>query len=205
MAGTVAEELYRVIQGEPYVKFPKRLDLDSGVEWEHLPKIQKFIGGSSAACGGSDIQVTKFYNRQHKVKPSGMFELFCKYCDEDPDQIRENLIQYIHNNRKETETITEFCLPIGVSLGNWLLRMTHWKNPGDELTLFLLCKLYNRHVVIITKTGLWTTLWNSASEGKVAICAKCDICLILVGQGNTGFGEVVCVTPTKTRSKCLKQ
>ena len=55
------------------------------------------------------------------------------------------------------------------------------------------------------KTGLWSTLHNTASEGELAIHAKCDICLILVGKGNTGFGEVVCVMPTKTLSKCTRQ
>ena len=39
MAGTMAEELYQALQGEPYVEFPNRLDPDSGVEWDQLPKI----------------------------------------------------------------------------------------------------------------------------------------------------------------------
>ena len=195
----MVEELYQMIQGEPYIALPMRLDAEGVVEWEQLPKIWKIIGGNS------DIQVTRFFNRQHKVKPSGMFELFNKYCDNNPDQICKNLIQYIYDNRKEIETMSVNCLPTGVSLGNWLLQMTHKKNPGDKLALFLLCKMYNRHAMIITKTGLWTTLRNTGNEGEYAIRAKCDICLILVGHGNTGFGEVVRVTPTKTPSKGIKQ
>ena len=189
MAGTMAEELYQALQGEPYVEFPNRLDPDSGVEWDQLPKIRKIIAGSG--CGSSDIQVTRFFNRQHKLKPSGMFELFSKFCDDEPDQIRENLMQYIYDNRKEVESCSRQCLPTGVSLGNWLLRMNHKQNPGDELALFLLCKLFNRHAVVITKNGLWSTLCNTANEGELAIRAKCDICLILVGKGNTGFSEVI--------------
>ena len=86
MAVTMAEELYQMIQGESYITLPSRLDPESGVEWEQLPKIRKFIGGST------DIQVTRFYNRQHKVKPTSMFKLFHKYCNNDPDQVREDLI-----------------------------------------------------------------------------------------------------------------
>ena len=97
------------------------------------------------------------------------------------------------------------CLPAKVSLGNWILCMTHKRNPGDELALFLLCKLFNQHAVIITKSGLWTTLETNSNEGELAIHAKCDICLILVGQGNTGFGEVVRVIPTKSLTKRNKQ
>ena len=134
-----------------------------------------------------------------------MFELFSKFCDDEPDQIRENLMQYIYDNRKDVESCSRECLLPGVSLGNWLLRMNHKRNPGDELALFLLCKLFNRHAVVITKTGLWSTLHNTATEGELAIRAKCDICLILVGKGNTGFGEVIHVTPTKTPSKHKRQ
>ena len=125
MVGTMAEELYQALQGEPYVKFPNRLDPDSGVEWDQLLKIRKIIGGSGDACGSSDIQVTRFFKRQHKLKPSGMFELFSKFCDDEPDQIWENLMQYIYDNHKDVESFSKQCLPTGVSLGNWLLRMNH--------------------------------------------------------------------------------
>ena len=201
----MAEELYQVLQGEPYIKFPNRLDPDSGVDWDQLPKICKIIGGSGDACGGSDIQVTRFFTWQHKLKPSGMFKLFSKYCDDEPDQIWENLIQYIYDNRKSVESCSRHCLPAGVSLGNWLLRMNHKRNPGDELALFLLCKLFNRHAVVITKEGLWSTLCNTANEDELAICAKCNICLILVSKGTTGFSEVIHVMPTKTLSKHKRQ
>ena len=125
MVGTMAEELYQALQGEPYVKFPNRLDPDSGVEWDQLPKICKIIGGSGDACGSSDIQVTRFFNQQHKLKPSGMFKLFSKFCNDEPDQIRENLMQYIYDNHKDVESYSRQGLPAGVSLGNWLLRMNH--------------------------------------------------------------------------------
>ena len=197
----MAKELYQALQGKPYIKFPNRLDPDSGVEWDQLPKIRKIIGGSGDACGSSDIQVTRFFNRQHKLKPSGMFKLFSKFCYDEPDQIQENLMQYIYDNCKDVESFSKQCLLTGVSLGSWLLRMNHKQNPGDKLALSLLCKLFNRHVVVITKNGLWSTLHNTANEGELAIRAKCDICLILVGKGNTGFGEVIRVTPTKTPSK----
>ena len=92
-----------------------------------------------------------------------MFELFSKFCDDEPDQIWENLMQYIYDNRKEVELCSRQCLLTGVRLR------------------------------------------NTASKGELAIHAKCDICLILVGKGNTGFGEVIHVTPTKTPSKCKRQ
>ena len=161
MASSMIEELYQMIQGELYVELPNRLDPDSGVEWEQLPKIHRIIGGNS------DIHVTHFFNRQYKIKPTGMFKLFNKYCDAEPDQIRENLIQFIYDKHKEVKKCVVNCLPAKVSLGNWIICMTHKRNPGDELALFLLCKMFNKHAVIITKSGLWTTLETNSNEGEM--------------------------------------
>ena len=61
--------------------------MKTGVDWEQLPKIKKIIRGSGDFSGNMDIQVTKFFTRQRKIKPSGMFELFSKYSDDDPDQV----------------------------------------------------------------------------------------------------------------------
>ena len=83
--------------------------------------------------------------------------------------------------------------------------MNHKRNAGDEVALFLLCKMFNRHPVVIMKTSLWSTLHDTAGKGELEICAKCDICLVLIGKGNTGYGEVVRVTPTRTTTKRKKQ
>ena len=201
----MVQELYQALQGEQYIVCPEKLDPDSGIEWDELPRIRRIISGSSDASGSTDIQVMKFFTRQHNIKPAGMFELFSSYCNDDPDIIRENLMQYIYDNCKDVETLTKHCLPTSVSLGNWLLRMNHKRNAGDEVALFLLCKMFNRHAVVIMKTGLWSTLCDTAGKGELEIRAKCDICLVLIGKGNTGYGEVVRVTPTRTTTKQKKQ
>ena len=139
MAASMAQELYEAIEGEPYVEFPSKLDADVGVDWKQLPAICKIFNKSDDVSGGSDIQVTRFFTRQHKLKLSGMFEMFGVYTGENPDKIRENLVKHVYENRKQVENTVKNCLPTGVSLGNWLLKITHKSNPGDELALFLLC------------------------------------------------------------------
>ena len=171
MAASLAEELYNAMMGEPYNESPPGLNPDAGVDWDQIPTIRRIIGRSKDDSGRTDIQVMKFFTRQQKTKPTGMFELFSQYSGEEPDQIRENLIQYIYDNRENVEKWSKNCLPTDVSLSNWLLRMTHKKNAGDEFTLYLLCKIFNRHAVIITKTGLWTTLLNVSNDGELAVRA----------------------------------
>ena len=198
MATSLAEELYHTIEGEPYCKFPTRLNPESGVERGQLSKIKKILGNDT------DIELSWFFTWQYRIKPTGMFELFLKYCGTEPDEIRDELIKFIYDNHEDIEKTVKNCLPTDLSLSGWILRMTHKTNPGDEITLYLLCKLFHRHAVIIIKTGLWTTLKTTKNDGELMILAKCDICLILVGNGNTGYGEVIDVTPNKAGKKCAK-
>ena len=61
MAGTMAQELYQALQGEPYIECPEKLDPDSGINWDKLPRIQRIISGSGDTSGSTDIQVMKFF------------------------------------------------------------------------------------------------------------------------------------------------
>ena len=54
------------------------------------------------------------------------------------------------------------------------------KRPGNELSLYCLCKMYNRHATIYTFPGYWTTLQDDSSESEV--CAKSDIILLYLGK-----------------------
>ena len=198
MASSLAAELYQAIKGKLYCEFPTRLNPESGVEWTQLSKIKKILGDDS------DIQLSRFFTWQYWIKPTGMFELFTKYCGTELDEIRDELIKFIYDNCDDIERTVKNCLPTDLSLSGWILCMTHKTNPGDKLTLYLLCKLFHQYAVIITKTSLWSTLRTTKNEGELAIHAKCDICLILVSKGNTGYGEVIDVTPNKAGRKSVK-
>ena len=58
--------------------------------------------------------------------------------------------------------------------------------------------------MIITTSGLWTTLKTTKKDNELSIWAKCDVCLILVSKGNTGFRQVIKVTPHKSLKTSAK-
>ena len=134
-----------------------------------------------------------------------MFELFSKYSGTEPDVIREELISYIYDNKADVANAVKNCVPPDLNLSGWTLKINHRTNPRDETALYLLCKLYHRHAVIVTKSRLWTTLKTSPMDDELSIRAKCDICLILVGKGNTGYGEITRVMPNRTTKTTNKQ
>ena len=58
--------------------------------------------------------------------------------------------------------------------------MRHEKNAGDELALFLLCKLHNRHAVIYNRAKVWSTL---NMKTTTSLDQLCDIVLVYRNNG----------------------
>ena len=75
------------------------------------------------------------------------------------------------------------------------MTMRNVKYAGDELTLYALCKLHLRHVVVYTMTGLWTTIINGVLLNESELLSKCD--LVLLHLGGYRYGVL-------TKTECTK-
>ena len=59
----------------------------------------------------------------------------------------------------------------GLSLDEWLAKQQHKSTKGDEITVYILNWLYNRHTMIHTKNKLWlTVLPTGANFNYAAAC-----------------------------------
>ena len=72
------------------------------------------------------------------------------------------------------------------SLEDWLNRQTHRTMRGDEITTYVLSKLYNRHTMIHTARKTWCTIL--AIGGNVNYAAACHTHLLFMG--NHMYGEL---------------
>ena len=61
------------------------------------------------------------------------------------------------------------------------MTMRNVKYASDELTLYALCKLYHRHAIVYTMTGLWTTVKDGVLLNEFDLVEKCDIKLLHLG------------------------
>ena len=181
--------------GDPCTKHPKALPADCGLDWGDLQNVRKMQEGREI------INTELFFTHQRKVKPNGILELFNKYCGKLVNEIREDLIDYINENREEMRKCSETGLQSKDSFSTWVLCMTNRSNPLDNFALFILCKMYFRHSLIIYTGGMWTTLETSGDTGENELRLKCDITLIQLRNGNTGFGLVTAVTPDNPPKK----
>ena len=82
----------------------------------------------------------------------------------------------------------------------WNLLIGMKKRPGNELTLYCLCRMYNCHAVIYTNPGYWTTLKDDKHETEV--CTKCDIVMLYLGKNK--FCEVTETAASGKRKRATK-
>ena len=78
----------------------------------------------------------------------------------------------------------------------WAYRMSKETTPGDELALFILCRIYYRHAVVHTIQDPWCTVKTGEAGLSPDIENECDIILV---YGTYGFYEAQCVDPSQAK------
>ena len=106
------------------------------------------------------------------------------------------MIDYVHANTVDLKNMTiEYFKSKHGNLMMWAYQMSKETTPGDELALFILCKIYYRHAVVHTIQDPWCTV-NTREKGvSPDVENKCDIVLV---YATFGFYEAQCVKPSQT-------
>ena len=120
-----------------------------------------------------------FCNTRGTLKPAGMFKLFSKYSGKTPSETREDLISYVCDNKdKVLQVATNYFNAKHMDIGMWTVIMTRDRSPGDELALYLLCVIHNRHAVVLNKIKTWNTMDLNSIRPGTRVDLICDILLI---------------------------
>ena len=208
---SIAEELYDKINEEVYKDNVAPLSIDNKLP-DHI-----FQELKATMKGRYRFNYELFSNRRGTAKLNGIFELFVKYSGDTIDKIRERLIDYVHLNTAEVKTLTgDYFKKKSGDLLMWLYKMSRPSTAGDELTLFLLCKIFTRHAVIHTLSGPWSTLNVVKTGSGGSLEDRCDIVLVYIMYGfceaiktDTALPSqtvaVATVSPTKPKTKATIQ
>ena len=190
---SIVEELYDKINEETYKESVAPLSIDDKLP-DHI-----FQELKTTMKGRYRFNYDLFSNRRGTVKPNGIFELFVKYCGETVEKIRERLIDYVHSNTAETKKLTvDYFKTKGGDLMMWLYKMSRPSTAGDELALFLLCKIFTRHAVIHTLSGPWSTLKVVNTVGSLE--NRCDIVLVYIVYGFCESVKIDTASPSPSQT-----
>ena len=109
--------------------------------------------------------------------------------EKDEAYMQATMVEYIE---KEAEAVTsvagDFLKRKGQTLADYLHFIRVLGNKGDELAIHILACMTNLKVVVVTKTGFWSTVMD---------CDPLSADAVLVYLGKSTFRDTVPI-PTKT-------
>ena len=135
------------------------------------------------------VDTKRFVTSTNRVLPGALFELFGEYSSESSTVVRDNLVGWTYDNYREIKTATNVALTQRkIELKEWIQEMADEKTPGDEIALYILCKMYRRHAFVYTRKWWWTTLLYKMPSSAEELIKKCDKTLVFIKHGV--FGEI---------------
>ena len=123
-----------------------------------------------------------------------MFEIFGAYSGKPAGEVQGDMIRYVTDNKSYVSKVAANYFRVKRQhLEMWIVIMRREKNVGDELALFLLCRLYNRHAMIYNSAKAWCTIDQTQLKPNSKLDLICDIVLV---YRNNGFCEATKINPS---------
>ena len=122
--------------------------------------------------------------------PSHVIDYFARYTDKNCNELRELVIKCAKQKREHCLNVASIVLPLKpLGFDDWCDIMSDCRNACDELFLFMLCELHNRHAVVFMSNQSWSMVQTDEPMTEDQIYAACDLHLIFLGQDV--YGELM--------------
>ena len=130
---------------------------------------------------GKWVDVRRFVKKHKHYNPSRLFEVFGSCSDQSADDVRDCLMGWILDNYRQVQSWLRMALEHkNLTLEAWIENMRDTLTHGDDITLYLLCRMYDKHVYVHTARYGWSTLPMKVNEDLDMLLPKCDMELVLL-------------------------
>ena len=138
---------------------------------------------------GTWITTKRLINKSNRPVPDAMFELFGEFSSQSGSEVRNTMIRWSYDNFCMIESAFNVVLRhCNTTLRAWLNNMADECTPGDELTLYILARMYRRHVYVFMQMFWWTTLLYTIPVSEKELMVQCDVVLVYIRD--RVFGEL---------------
>ena len=120
---------------------------------------------------------------EEKFNVSNLYEIFGAYSLDTPDIVKKNAIAEIQKHPSWYENADKTMLTMkGTNFKKWLTYMQKPHTRADELMLFVLCVLYQRHCIVYTKWQPWYSVKPTSGCPPNTIEEMCETKLLFLGN-----------------------
>ena len=132
----------------------------------------------------------RFVKSNKQFNPAGLFEIFGSFSDQTAEDVCDCLMGWIYDNYNNVKNWLKMAmLHKKIDLNDWIKQMKLNMMHGDDIALYLLCRMYNKHAYVHTAKYGWSTLPFEIDTPFIETTKKCDIELVLLHCWS--FGEVL--------------
>ena len=136
---------------------------------------------------GTWINTKRFVNNSNRPVADAMFSLFGEFSNQVGTEVRDTMIGWSYDNFRLLERVFKVALDQRkTTLREWLEKMADEHTPGDEPALYVLARMYRRHVYVYTQMFWWTTLLYSLPVTEQELLSQCEVVLVYVKDGVYG-------------------
>ena len=144
----------------------------------------KKLGGT-----GVWIDTGRFTKGTCLHNPDGLYHLFGKYSSQGPNEVHDLMIGWIYDNYNKVKTWTRMAMQHkNIEFDSWIENMQKVTTEGDDIALYILARMYNKHVFVHDMRYGWSTLPYRIEDNYNDVVCKCDLALVYLKSW--AFGEV---------------
>ena len=181
---SIASELLQRIKKTGYNVVVPYLDSKTALSARDVRRLKGLMRQS-----GKDVETDRFYTRKGTVKPNAIFDVFGEYCGKSGSEVREMMVDYVRVNRRTVQAELRNALDAQKKdLPWWSVKQTNAKTPGDELTIYLLSKMFDHHSLIYTLKEPWCTFVHKTTDELSVLLSKSDLVFVYTQYG---FGQII--------------
>ena len=127
------------------------------------------------------------YLKNRQRDPDVMFRMFGNFSNDDPATVRLNMIEHVNSDKAYYDSVAVIALSFKrTKLDDWLEDIGEPNTFGDEISLYVLCRMYNQHAIIYTHTKSWSTIGTVSLIPANLAHNYCDVHLLHMGCGVFG-------------------
>ena len=133
----------------------------------------KKLGGT-----GVWIDTGRFTKGTRLHNPDGLYHLFGEYSSQGPNEVRDLMIGWIYDNYNN-KTWTRMAMQHkNIEFDSWIENMQKVTTEGDDIALYILARMYNKHVFVHDLMYGWSTLPYQMEDNYNDVVRKCDLELV---------------------------
>ena len=123
---------------QPFTKILCMLDTNSAKTIEHFKNSYLFASSSQW------IDIRKFLTRRGAAIASGIFKLFGGYSSKSGNDVREDLLFWISENKTKVQSCVKIVLDHkGYNLSYKMTKMSRLQCVADDIAIYCLTRMYN--------------------------------------------------------------